>query len=173
MMMKMLEAGGIPALTDGIREADEDNPKGYYEFERVKKLPEDTAWLPDAVGKAVKMVFTLLHDLPEGYTYKVVFMRRQIQEILDSQRTMLERSGRAVDVDDEEMRESFEFLLERTLNWLDEQPHFEVEYVWYNDVMNDPEPVIQQLNTFFDGALNTAAMLDVVDTSLYRNRAED
>lgn len=173
MMMKMLEAGGIVALIDGVREADEDNPKGYYEFERVKKLPEDTEWMPEAVGKVVKMVFTLLHDLPaaeSGYTYKVVFMRREIQEILDSQRKMLERSGRAVDVDDEEMRESFEFLLQRTLDWLPGQPQFAVEYVWYNDVMKDAAPVIEKLNTFLGGSLDTQAMNAVVDQSLYRNR---
>lgn len=170
MMMKMLEAGGIEALTDGVRAADEDNPKGYYEYERVKKLPEDTEWLPDAVGKVVKMVFTLLHDLPEGYTYKVVFMRRQIQEILDSQRKMLERSGRDVDVDDEEMRQSFEFLLNRTLEWLPTQSHIHVEFIWYNDVMADAAPVIETLNTFLGGHLDTVAMAEVVDTSLYRNR---
>lgn len=180
MMMKMLEAGGIPALTDGLREADEDNPKGYYEFERVKKLPEDADWLPDAVGKAVKMVFTLLHDLPapgaekdNGYTYKVVFMRRQIQEILDSQRKMLERSGRDVDVDDEEMRESFEFLLNRTLDWLPSQKHIAVEFVWYNDVMENAAPQIEKLNAFLGGSLDTNAMKAVVDQSLYRNRGEE
>ena len=86
MMMKMLDAGGIPPITDNIRSADEDNPKGYYEFERVKKMPGgDTGWMKDAQGKAVKVIAALIEHLPEGYTYKVLFMRRDMDEILASQ----------------------------------------------------------------------------------------
>ena len=33
MMMKMLEVGRQPILTDNLREADANNPNGYYEFE--------------------------------------------------------------------------------------------------------------------------------------------
>ena len=36
LMMQMLSAGGLPALTDDLREADESNPRGYFEFEPVK-----------------------------------------------------------------------------------------------------------------------------------------
>ena len=86
MMMKMLEAGGIEPLIDHIRKADIDNPKGYYEFERVKQIKEDQEWLDDAVGKVVKMVSMLLLDLPPGYNYKIVFTRREMKEILASQR---------------------------------------------------------------------------------------
>jgi hypothetical protein len=78
MMMKMLEAGGMEALTDNIRKADIDNPKGYYEFERVKQIKEDQAWLDDAKGRAVKMVSMLLLDLPEGYNYKNRFHASRI-----------------------------------------------------------------------------------------------
>lgn len=173
MMMKMFEAGGIPALTDNARTADEDNPKGYYEFERVKKLPEDTEWMPDAVGHVVKMVFTLLHDLPqEGYTYKVVFMRRKLVEILQSQRTMLERQGKSVDATDEEIAESFTILLNKTLKWLLGQPNFDVQFVWYNEMIDNASAEIAKLNTFAGGILDTEAMQAVVDESLYRNRAE-
>ena len=101
MMMKMLEAGGIPLLTDSIRQADEDNPKGYYEFERAKKLPDgDTAWLKEARGKAVKIIAALLMELPQGYTYQVLFMHRNIQEVLASQSKMLARRGEEKTVDD-------------------------------------------------------------------------
>lgn len=171
MMMKMLEAGGVPALTDGEREADEDNPKGYYEFERVKKLPEDTGWLPDAEGKVVKMVFTLLHDLPSEYDYTVIFMRRELSEILASQRTMLERQGKEIDATDEEIAESFTLLLNKTLAWLPKQNNFTVEHIWYNDVVSNAEKEIDKINTLLGGQLNTAAMQAVVDDSLYRNRA--
>jgi hypothetical protein len=94
MMMKMLEAGGIPVLTDYEREADEDNPKGYFEFERVKNLKDgDDAWLPQAKGKVVKVIAALLTDLPSSYEYEVIFMRRAMPEILASQRQMLIRRG--------------------------------------------------------------------------------
>ena len=95
LMMKMIEAGGIPALTARLRAADEDNPKGYYEFERVKRLPDgDHAWLASARRKAVKVIFALLPSLPSGYRYKVIFMRRNISEILASQKAMLSRRGK-------------------------------------------------------------------------------
>ena len=82
MMMKMLEAGGIPPLTDEIREADTDNPKGYYEFERVKKLDKgDIAWLPEAEGKSVKVISALLKHLPAEYDYRIIFMRREMTRI--------------------------------------------------------------------------------------------
>ena len=108
LMMSMLEAGGLPPLTDDIRQADEDNPKGYYEYEHVKKLKEDAAWLADARGKSVKIISALLMQLPAAYTYKVVFMRRNMREILASQRHMLVRRGEAGDpIGDEEMSALF------------------------------------------------------------------
>ncbi|HYH50718.1 MAG TPA: sulfotransferase family protein, partial [Acidimicrobiia bacterium] len=97
MMMAMLAAGGLPLLVDNVREADEDNPRGYYEFEAVKHMKEDTSWLADAGGKVVKMVSALLTDLPGGHPYRVVFMERNMAEILASQRTMLSRQGHTVD----------------------------------------------------------------------------
>ena len=98
MMMKMIEAGGIAPLTDKIRRADDDNPKGYFEFERVKKMPDgDTAWVEDAQGKAVKVIAALLEYLPQEYTYKVLFMRRSMDEILASQKQMLIRSEKPTD----------------------------------------------------------------------------
>ncbi len=90
MMMKMIEAGGIPPLTDNIRTADKDNPKGYYEFERVKKLDKgDTDWVSDAAGKSIKVISALLKHLPPNYEYRIVFVRRNMPEILASQRKML------------------------------------------------------------------------------------
>lgn len=92
MMMSMLEAGGMDVLTDGIRGADEDNPRGYYEFERVKQIEHDKGWLSDARGKAVKMVAALLKYLPPEYQYQVVFVRRNMDEVLASQRRIDRKS---------------------------------------------------------------------------------
>ena len=174
MMMKMLEAGGIPPLTDEIREADKDNPKGYYEFERVKKLDEgDTAWLEEAQGKAVKVISALLKYLPQGYTYKVLFMRRNMEEILASQRQMLIRRGEPTDeVSDEELMELFAKHLAQVQAWVDEQPDVDVLYVSYNDVMENPLAQVVRVNHFLGDTLDAENMVAVVDRVLYRQRGE-
>ncbi len=172
MMMKMLEAGGLPLLTDHQRTPDEDNPKGYYEFERVKRLPRgDADWLPQAEGKAVKVISALLEHLPAGYRYKVIFMNRALREVLASQRKMLIRRGEDPDkIDDDEMERLFTRHLQKVKAWLRAQPHMDVLEVDYNALVADPLPYIQQINTFLGGWLDEDAMLEVVDPTLYRNR---
>ncbi|MBQ7555006.1 sulfotransferase [bacterium] len=173
MMMKMLEAGGIPPLQDNIRTADEDNPKGYYEFERVKKLPNDTAWMPEAVGKAVKIIALLLTKLPlKGYRYKVLFMRRDIEEIMKSQKQMLIRRGESTDkISDEEMITTYNRHLSEVLNFLEANSCFTVFFVNYNDLMRDPEDWVPRIAAFLGKEMDTAAMKAVVDPKLYRNRS--
>lgn len=175
MIMKMLEAGGIPPLTDEIRTADRDNPKGYYEFERVKKLDEgDTAWLEDAQEKAVKVISALLKHLPDDYTYKVVFMRREMEEILASQRQMLIRRGEPTDsVSDEQMTQLFGKHLEQIQAWIAEKPNVEVIYVSYNEVLEDPVTQAERINQFLGNKLNVEQMASVVDPRLYRQRQEE
>jgi hypothetical protein len=172
MMMKMLEAGGIPPVTDEIREADEDNPKGYYEFERVKQMDQgDTTWVNDAQGKVVKVISALLKHLPAGQQYRVVFVRRNMPEILASQRKMLIRRGEDPDkMDDQQMSMLFEKHLKQVEEWLKAQPNFRVLYVHYSDVLADPIPHIAKINEFLGGKLDPQAMASVVDKSLYRNR---
>src|SRR5262245_20267166 len=94
LMMQMLDRGGIPAVTDRLRAADEDNPRGYYEFEAVKRTKQDASWLPAARGRAVKLVSSLLYDLPNSEAYRVLFMQRDMDEVLESQEKMLARLGR-------------------------------------------------------------------------------
>jgi len=172
MMMKMLEVGGVPPLTDEIREADKDNPKGYYEFERVKKLDEgDTAWLEEAQGKSVKVISALLKYLPEGYTYKVIFMQRTMEEILASQRQMLIRRGEPTDaVSDEELVGLFGKHLAQIQSWIDEQPNVEAIYVSYNETMESPREQAERINHFLGYGLDVDKMVAVVDQALYRQR---
>ena len=94
LMMQMLVQGGFEAVTDHIRTADTDNPRGYYELEKVKKIKEDASWLPETRGKVVKMVSQLLFDLPASERYRVIFMQRDLDEMLASQEKMLERLNR-------------------------------------------------------------------------------
>lgn len=170
MSMKMLEAGGVPALIDNIREADIDNPNGYYEFEPVKKTKEDASWLNDAGGKVVKMVYKLLFDLPDDHFYRVVFIRRDLEETIASQNKMLERQGISVPSGaDDQMRQLFVGELARADKWLQEQPNVRFVYVSYNEVLNNPGPEVLRINELFNGMLDTEAMEATVDRKLYRN----
>lgn len=171
LMMKMLEVGGIPVLVDNIREADVDNPRGYYEFEPVKQTKADPSWVGPALGKAVKMVYLLLLDLPREFEYRVVFMRRDLDEILASQKAMLERLGKSSPLDDARMAALFRDQLARFDAWVKDRPNFRVLDVSYNDVIADPGPRAVEIDRFLDGGLDVAAMTRAVDPTLYRNRA--
>jgi hypothetical protein len=171
MMMKMLEAGGLAVLTDHIRTADEDNPKGYYEFERVKQLEHDQAWLEDARGKVVKLIAALLKHLPADYRYKVIFIRRRIEEVLASQRAMLIRRGEPTDdISDERMADLFARHVELVEAWLAEQPNIDVLYVHHHDTLANPAEQARRINHFLGGTLDEARMAAVVDPALYRQR---
>jgi hypothetical protein len=171
MMMKAIDTGGIEPMIDHIRKADEDNPKGYYEFEPVKKTKEDASWLTDAPGKVVKMVYRLLYDLPADYQYRVVFMRRDLTEVLASQKKMLERSGKAGGgIPDGQMAALFAAELQKCAKWLAEQPNFKVLYINHRDMISDAPAQAEKINAFLDGGLDTDAMARTVDPTLYRNR---
>jgi len=172
MMMKMLEAGGIAPLTDKIRTADDDNPKGYFEFERVKKMPDgDIAWVRDAQGKAVKVIAALLEYLPQDYTYKVLFMRRSMDEILASQKQMLIRSDKPTDeISDEKLAELYSKHLVKVENWVSQQPNIKALNVDYNDLMQNPDPYLAKIQQFLDVEMDTKEMSGVVDPELYRQR---
>ena len=172
MMMKVLEAGGMEVFTDNLRVADEDNPKGYYELEQVKALKDgDDSWIKDAPGKVVKVISSLLEYLPSTYKYKIVFMRREIAEILASQKQMLIRRGENGDSDDQKMAEQFQEHLKRVRVWLANQPNMEILYVDYNALMANPDPEIKTVAEFLGLSDHLEAMLAVPDKKLYRQKA--
>ncbi|MDP7398370.1 MAG: sulfotransferase family protein [Lentisphaeria bacterium] len=171
LMMQMLEAGGMPVITDDLREADEDNPRGYYELEAVKRTKDDQAWLQGARGKVVKVIYLLLYDLPATYNYRVIFMRRPLSEIVASQQTMLARSGKeGTSLSDGQ----FTSLLERELSeideWLGRQEHCAVHNVNYHDLLNDGESAATALNDSIGGDLDVEAMQRVIRPELHRQR---
>ena len=172
LAMQMIHAGGIPAVTDGQRTSDEDNPRGYFEFERVKQLKTDKAWLADAGGKVVKVIHLLLAELPDDRPYRVVFMRRDLREVVKSQSTMLARSGRAGGgLPPERLIAIYEQQL-RTLDaWIAARPNFQRLDVPYAELVAGPPVWVPRVNQFLGGTLNEPAMLAAVDPSLHRNRA--
>jgi len=172
MAMKMLEAGGLTIVTDGLRVADEDNPKGYYEDERVKRLhkEEDKAWLRDARGKVVKIISFLLKSLPPDHNYKVVLMQRNLREIVASQNKMLARLGKPNDLPDEAavqllagQAKDASFFLKR--------PQFEVLELNYVETLAGARVQAVRMAKFLGQPLDVEKMASVVDAQLYRNRA--
>ncbi|MFO8052914.1 MAG: sulfotransferase domain-containing protein [Candidatus Omnitrophota bacterium] len=171
MMMKMLEAGGIQPLTDNLRQADPDNPKGYYEYERVKKIKDDQDWLKQAEGKAVKMISALLKHLPKGYRYKVIFMERKMEEILASQKKMLIRQNKPTDaIPDQKMAQLYQKHLREVKAWFKEQDNIEVIDINYNQALKNPAEAIKKIEDFLSQSLDTSKMAKIIDNSLYRQR---
>jgi hypothetical protein len=172
MLMSMLERGGMPLVVDKVRKPDEDNPKGYFEFERVKRIEEgDVSWLVDCYGKAIKIVSPLLEYLPSDNKYKVIFMRRKMEEILASQKKMLLRLGQNHNAtEDVKMVKIFEKHLRKVEGWLSKQPNIEVLKIMYSDVIDDSNRHSKIVNRFLGGKLDWRKMAQAVESSLYRQR---
>ena len=173
MMMNMLLAGGVPLLTDGIRTADSSNPRGYFEYERVKALEHhtDLSWLPEARGKAIKVISYLLTWLPETYDYRVIFMERSLDEIIASQDKMLDRlheEGRTTA--DASTRDVYVKHLNHVARLLDKRQCFRSLRVSYRHVLESPENEARRISAFLDRVLDIERIASVVDQRLYRIR---
>jgi hypothetical protein len=174
MMMRMLEAGGIAPFTDGERTADIDNPEGYYEFRRVMDLEQepDKSWVRGARGRALKVISFLLRHLPDDNAYRIVYMRRELDEVLVSQDKMLDRLGRAAAGGDmEAMKESYRNDIVAARLFARKAPNMEMIELQYADAVADPNAAARRVNEFFGGRLDEAAMAAAVKQQLYRNRA--
>ena len=175
MCMKMLDAAGIQAVQDGIRTADVDNPKGYFEYEKVKELDKegaDKSWVKNHRGSAIKVISFLLEHLPSDNHYKVVFMRRNIEEVLASQAKMLDHREEENTISDDEMTKIYENHLLRTKSILSARENFEVLYIHYTDILTDPAKNARALAEFLDVEEKAEDMAAAVDPKLWRNRAK-
>lgn len=172
MMMRMLEAGGLTVHTDGVRRPDIDNPNGYYELEEVKGLAKgETDWLGQAAGRVIKIVSPLLRFLPETHDYRVVMMRRRMDEILASQKVMLEHRGEPTNpISDDELARIYEQDFVRIEGWLNGQPNIESLSVSYNGLLEEPHLEVLRISQFLDADLDLDAMKAIVEPSLYRQR---
>jgi len=172
-MMQMLAAGGMQVLTDGQRAADEHNPRGYFELEAVKHTRRDLSWLAQAEGKAVKVVHLLLPHLPADREYRIIFMQRDLTEVIASQRAMLQQQGRpAATLPDSKLGELFEKQLADVRQWLSRHPNFQVLILQHRNVIEMPLIAAKQIADFLGGALDPERMAAAVEPSLYRQRQE-
>jgi len=172
MVMGMLQAGGLPVLTDHLREADEDNPGGYFELEKVKALGEngDKTWLREARGKAIKVISHLLKELPDDNFYRIIFARRDLEEVIASQNIMLKRQNESNPVDDVKAIELYRKHLVNVRFLVRRKPNLEMIELPYGDTLNDPGSSVERINLFLGGQMNAEGMLSIVDRRLYRNR---
>jgi len=173
LMMSMLAAGGLEVMTDHLRIADDDNPVGYFELEEVKKLIRgEHSWLVRVNGKVVKVISTLLPYLPDGYHYRIIFMRRAIEEVLASQRKMLINRGENPDkISDDQMAEMFQKDLQQSERWINSQAHTSRIDINYRQLIANPRPLVAEINRFLGDGLDEDKMLGVIDPSLYRHRS--
>lgn len=172
LMMQMLVAGGMQALSDGERKADSDNPRGYLEWERIKQLPGDPACVAEAEGKVVKVISRLVLSLPAGHEYRIIFMQRPLPEVLASQDQMMRRRGTFKEgANAAAITSAFEKHLKEVDAWLANKSYVRTLRLSYRDVLSSPQPIAEKLIEFTGLPLDLDAMCAQVDASLYRNRA--
>ena len=176
LQMQMLQAGGVPLLTDEERIADEHNPLGYFEFAPVKRLRQDATWISQAVGEAVKVVSPLLADLPTGYDYKVLLVQRSLAEVVASQMKLLATRGVVEPVANAEdllqLYTRYQAEMEQTLST---RSDIEVLKLNHPDLMTSPAEQVSKITAFIQPIwpeikLDQQAMIKVIDPQLHRVR---
>jgi len=175
MMMKMLKAADLPIMTDREREADIDNPEGYFEYERVKELGDETdkSWVRQARGKVLKVISHLLEELPDDNFYQVILMRRDLDEVLASQNKMLDRRGEENPIEDQQAKDAYLRHLVQIRFRLRDRPNFELLEANYSRALEEPEEFARKIRDYLGRELDVGAMAGVVDRDLYRNRKEE
>lgn len=169
MIMQTLEAGGMPIASDGLREPDENNPKGYIEVESIiNKLKDNPNCVYDYEAKTLKVIAYGLRYLPPG-NYKVIYVDRNIEEVLDSMEKMMS----AEDEKREDTKAAFIKLNEKTKEEISRREDMDVLFVNYNEILSNPREHLEKIHGFLkDQNLDLEKMLIAVDRGLYRHRKE-
>jgi len=173
LMMQMLAAGGMPILSDGVRAPDANNPRGYFEWEPAKQLFQEPASISCADAKAVKVISSLLLALPPTQTYRIIFLRRPLDEVVRSQEAMLETLGAKAALGVDRMAAALRAHLKQVETWLAQQSFLAVWPVEYHQLLSDPEGESKRIQEFLGMPLDIESMARQVDTRLYRSRARD
>ena len=171
LMMQMLRAAGMELMHDDKRPADEDNTEGYWEWEEIKSLRKNPRLMEKAEGKAVKVISALLPQLPTHHRYRIIFMKRPVEEIVDSQWTMLARSGRKPRSEKQHLIQTQQTHLDQTLARLRQHKNVELLEIDYPELVSDPGGQIPALKSFLDTRIPLPeALKKVIRQDLHRNR---
>ena len=171
LMVQMLQAAGIPLLIDDHRPSDENNPKGYFEFEPVKSLATDASWLPLAEGKAVKIISHLLPHLPDHFQYKIIFMNRDLEEIIRSQNKMLDRFGKTKGkLSEAQLVERYALHLHQIHQWLKQQPNISFADISFNNLIQSPQDEWQKVQDLLNIDASLHQIMPIIDPQLYRTK---
>jgi hypothetical protein len=171
-MMQIIQAAGIPIMTDDQRRPDEDNPVSYCEWEEIKSLPKNPLLLEKAKGHAIKVVTALLPYLPNKHHYKILYMVRPIEQIIDSQWTMLTRKGKQPRAEKSHLIESQQQFSRNVRATLAKSQQVQMLEVDYLKLVSDPETVLGELKSFLGNDFHaTPKVIDCVKPQLYRQRA--
>jgi hypothetical protein len=160
MMMKMLEAGGLPVLVDADNPSTDVNPGGAYAYEKTKCPPYD--WMGESEGKAVKVTAHFIQLLPPEYRYKIIYMERLPAEVVMSQS---KRPFAHFHDDAEVVKHS-----DAAKQWASGQDNLELLSVDYNKLVFDPLDSCKEIAMFCELDLNVTKMGKVPNSKLYRNR---
>ena len=184
LMMQILEAAGIPPFTDGTRRADESNRKGYYEHGKVASLLQgtDKSWLKEARGAAIKVVAPLLAGLPpklrlpdcepEPLHYRVLFMERDMEEILRSQETMLRRLSKPLPAGEKtaDIGKAYRQQERHARSWCGSL-RVHAMSVNYEALVHRPGEILPGIAAFLGCGGSLDAMRACIDPALHRSRA--
>jgi len=173
LMMQMLEAGGMLLFTDQKRTPDVNNPNGYFEHEAVKRITRDTSWMIDARDKVVKIIADLLVFLPLEFEYNIIFMLRDLDEIIDSQNKMLLLSGKTLGrLKRNQLKEAFQQTIDRVRIWAGTRNNIRIFYQKYEDLIHAPHQNVKRIADFMDRTIDQSAAAGVIDKNLYRIRSK-
>lgn len=172
MLMGMLDAAGIPLLTDAERAADDHNPRGYFELSATLDLGRKEDPLPWQPGSAVKVVAPLLRYLSPRRHYRVILVKRPWIEVILSQAKMKADRSRAELLADFPYKEALNLEREYAalLRWLEQEPHLSHLEIEYHQALEAPETVAAQIAKFLGKELDLAAASQFVEPALYRNK---
>lgn len=166
LMMQILEKSSLEILTDGIRQKDNNNPEGYFELDAVKGIVKDNSFLKSAAGKVVKIVAPLPIFMDKSLSYRVIFMRREIEEILRSQEIMLNKDQQAerqkfAAIYETHIQKTYQFFVSNNIPYLD---------VPYKELIQNPEHELEKIIAFLEIDAVWQDLASAVNPSLYRNR---
>ena len=114
---------------------------------------------------------SLVTWLPETYNYQVIFMRRNLDEVIASQNKMLVSRGTPPDSSqDQQVRALYATHVEDTLRFLRARPSVSTLVVDYAEALSNPGDTAQRVVSFLGTSLDANRMAAAADPALHRNR---